>query len=148
MFIDTTSSMYLSLKLKQDANSNRYFYFFLPVETKNCINSALYDRQNMSDRRGAQLVPIGIPTLSWKTFPTKTSKILSTRNASVLMMSSSEYLFLESECSLTKYASSGPKLDFCMWGYRLFFSWSWGIVYKGWKNRKSWCFLYAWNSEI
>ena len=63
----------------------------------------------MSARRGAQFVPIGLPTICWKTFPAKTTKMLSTRNSSILMMSSSEYLCLESECSFTKYDSSCPK---------------------------------------
>ena len=35
-----------------------------------------------------------------------TTKILSTRNSTILMVSSSEYLFLESECIFTIYVSS------------------------------------------
>ena len=62
--------------------------------------------------RGAQFVPIGMPTVCWKTFPAKTTKILSTRNSSILMMSSSEYLLLESECSFTKYVSSCPNTKY------------------------------------
>ena len=88
---------------------NRDANCFLPVESKDCINSASYELRNMSVRRGAQFVPIRIPTIFCKTFPTKTTKMLSTRNSNILMMSSSEYLFLESECSFTKYASSWPK---------------------------------------
>ena len=38
-----------------------------------------------------------------------TKKMLPTRNSSILMMSSSEYLLLESECFFTKYFSSWPK---------------------------------------
>ena len=38
----------------------------------------------MSARSGAQFVPIGMPTVCWKTFPAKTTKILSTRNSSIL----------------------------------------------------------------
>ena len=53
------------------------------------MNSASYEYTNMSARRGAQLVPIGMPTICWKTFPPKTTKMLSTRNSSMLMMSSS-----------------------------------------------------------
>ena len=66
------------------------------------MNSASYEYRNMSARRRAQFVPIGMPTICWKTFPPKTMKMLSTRNSSMLMMSSSVYLFFESECSLTK----------------------------------------------
>ena len=62
----------------------------------------------MSSRRGAQFASIGMPTVCWKTFPAKTTKILSTRNSSILMVSSSEYLSLESECSITKYVSACP----------------------------------------
>ena len=47
-------------------------------------------------------------TVWWKTFPAKSTKIWSTRNSSILMLSTSEYLFLKSECSLTKYFSSCP----------------------------------------
>ena len=56
----------------------------------------------MSARRRAQFVPIGMPIICWKTFPAKTTKMLSTRNSSILIMSSSVYLFFESECSFTK----------------------------------------------
>ena len=45
-------------------------------------------------------------------FSAKTTKILSTRNSSILMMSSSEYLLLESECSFTKYVSSCPNTKY------------------------------------
>ena len=72
----------------------------------NTMKSASYEYRKMSARRRAQFVPIGMPTVCWKTFPVKTTKILSTSNSSILMMSSSEYLFLESECSFTKYVSS------------------------------------------
>ena len=53
-----------------------------------------------------------VPTVCWKTFPANTTKILSTRNSSILMMSSSEYLLLESECSFTKYVSSYPNTKY------------------------------------
>ena len=75
-----------------------------PLRTKT-MRFNLYEYRKMSARRGAQFVPIGMPTVCWKNFPAKTTKILSTRNSSILMMSSSEYLFLESECSITKYVS-------------------------------------------
>ena len=76
------------------------------------MKSASYEYRKMSARSGAQFVPIGMPTVCWKTFPAKTTKILSTRNSSILMMSSSEYLFLESECSFTKYVSSCPSTKY------------------------------------
>ena len=73
--------MYLYVKLNCDAN------FVFPVESKDCINSASYEYRNMSARKGAQFVPIEMPTICRKTFPLKTTKMLSTRNFSVLMMS-------------------------------------------------------------
>ena len=65
------------------------------------MNSASYEYRNMSARRGAQFMPIGISTICLKTFPPKTTKMLSTRNSSMLIMSFSVYFF-ESEYSLTK----------------------------------------------
>ena len=65
------------------------------------MKSASYEyRKKMSARRGAQFVPIGMPTISWKTFLPKTTKMLSTRNSRILMKSFSAYLFFESACSL------------------------------------------------
>ena len=84
--MDNTSSMYLYVKLNWDANR------FLPAESKDCMNSASYDYRNMSARREAQFVPMGMPTICWKTFPAKTTKMLSTKNSSILIMSSSVYL--------------------------------------------------------
>ena len=45
-------------------------------------------------------------------FSGKIMKILSNRNSVILMMSSSEYLFLESECSFAKYVSSYPNTKY------------------------------------
>ena len=75
----------------------------------------------MSARRGAHFVPIGIPTICWKTFPAKTTKTMSTRTSSILMTSSSEYLCLESECSSDDSDESmilrDQKLDICICDY-------------------------------
>ena len=74
LLIDNASSMYLYVKLNWDAN------FFFPVQSKYCMNSASYGYRNMSARRGAQFVPIKMPTICCKTFPLKTTwKISSTR---------------------------------------------------------------------
>ena len=123
---------------------------FFSVESKDCMNSTSYEYRKMSARRGAQYVPIGMQTVCWNTFPTKTTKILSTRNSSILMMSSSEYLFLKSECSFTKYVSSCPYTKYLylplpflkMKAVRIiqvgFFSISSEVwLYKAWKNRKT-----------
>ena len=94
--MDNTSSMYLYVKLNFDANR------FLPVESKDCMHSASYEYRNKSARKGAQFLPMDIPIICWKTFPANTKKMLSTRDSSILMMSSSVYLLFESECFLTK----------------------------------------------
>ena len=65
----------ICVKFIWDAN------FFFPVESKDCMNSASYEYRNMSARRGAQFVPIGKPTIRWKTFPPKTTKMLSSRKS-------------------------------------------------------------------
>ena len=94
--MDKTYSLYLYVKLNWDANR------FLPAESKDCMNSASYEYRNMSARRRAQIVPMGMPIICWKIIPAKTTKMLSTRNSSILIMSSSVYLLFESECSFTK----------------------------------------------
>ena len=67
------SILYLYVKLNLDANR------FLPVESKDCMNSASYEYRNMSARRGAQFVPMGMPIICWKTFPAKKCCQLETR---------------------------------------------------------------------
>ena len=65
-----------------------------------------YEYRKMLTKGGAQFVLIGMPTVCLKNFPTKTTKILSTRNSNIFMMSSAEHLFSESDCSSTKYICS------------------------------------------
>ena len=62
---------------------------FFPVERKDCMNSAVCEYRKISARIGAQFVLIEMQTVCWKTFLAKTTTILSTRNSSILMMSSS-----------------------------------------------------------
>ena len=97
LLMDNTSSMYLYINLNWDANR------FLPVESKDCMNSALCEYRNISARRGTQFVPMGMSIFCWKTFHVKTTKMLSSRISSILMTSSSLYLPFESECSFTKF---------------------------------------------
>ena len=94
------------MRLNRDANC------FFPVEREDCMKSASYEYRKMSARSGAQFVPIGMPNVCWKLFRQKPRKILSTRNSSILMMLSSEYSFLESDCSFTKYVSSCPNTKY------------------------------------
>ena len=83
-----------------------------PAESKDCMNSASYEYRNMSARRGAQFVSMGMPIMCWKIFPANTTKMLSTRNSCILMMSSSVYLLFEWECSFTKLGPSRPKTKY------------------------------------
>ena len=74
------------------------------------------------------------------------------------MMSSSEYLLLESECSFTKYVSSCPttkylylrlpflKMDNTGESVFQFAGEVW--LYKEWKNQKTWCLLHGWKLEM
>ena len=45
------------------------------------MNSASYEYRNKSARRGAHFVLMGMPIICWKTFPAKTTTMLSTRNS-------------------------------------------------------------------
>ena len=103
LLIDNRSSMYPYVKLKWDVSC------LLSFESKDCSHSASCEYRNMSVRRGAKSVAVGMPTICVKTFPPKTMKILSTRNTSMLMRSSSVYLFFDTECSLTKYGPARTK---------------------------------------
>ena len=48
------------------------------------MNSASYEYRTMSARTDTQFVPRGIPVNCWKTFHANTTKILSTRNSSII----------------------------------------------------------------
>ena len=104
--MDNTSSMYLNVRMNRDANC------FFPGKSKDCMKSASYEDIKMSARSGAQFVSIGMPTVCWKIFPAKATKILSTRNSIILMISSLECFFSESEWSFTKYVSSCPNTKY------------------------------------
>ena len=107
------------------------------------MNFASYEKKIVGEKR-AQPVPIGIPIVWWKTFPAKATKILSIRNSSILMMSFSEYLVLESECPFTKYVSSWANTKYLIILVSLFFSFSGEVwLYKTWKNRNTLCLLHG-----
>jgi hypothetical protein len=53
-------------------------------------NSDSYEHKNKSARRGAQFVPIGMPTICWNSVPPKETNMLSMRNSSILITCSSE----------------------------------------------------------
>ena len=77
----------------------------------------LWIQKNVGEKRGTSRTHWNADCLL-ANFSVKTTKILSTRNSSILMMSSSEYLFLEPEFSFTNYVSSCPNI--CIYGYRFF----------------------------
>ena len=68
----------------------------------------------MSAMKRTQFVPMGMPIICWKTFPTKTTKMSLTGNSSILMVSSLVYLLYESECSFTKRANRDLKPNVCI----------------------------------
>ena len=88
------------VKLNRDSNC------FLPVDSKECINSASVEKYVA--RRGAQLVSIGIPTICWKTFPAKTTKKLSTRNSGILII-------LKRDSCLYGYNNYWKSVEFTIW---------------------------------
>jgi hypothetical protein len=67
------------------------------------MNSASLKYKNKSANKGAQLVPMGIQAVCWKIWLPKTTKMLSMRNSNISLMSTSEYLCVESESRITKY---------------------------------------------
>ena len=79
-----------------------------PLRAKTVWNPLRMNTERCRREAGHNSYPLECRLSAGKTFPAKTTKILSTRNSSILMMSSSEYLCLESECSFTKYVSSCP----------------------------------------
>ena len=76
------------VRLNQDANC------FFPIQSKDCMNSASYEDRKISVKRGHNSYPLECRLSTGILFSVKTTKILSTRNSSILMMSSSEYLCL------------------------------------------------------
>ena len=85
--------MYLYVKLSREFANHS----FSTTVSKDCINSIeVIVYRDMSARRGENLYNIPRMTVVYlTTFPAKTDKMLSTRNSSILMMSSSRNLFLE-----------------------------------------------------
>jgi hypothetical protein len=81
--IDKTSSIYLYVKLNALAS-----WIFLCF-TRFWRNSDSYHYKNKSARRGAQFVPIGMPTTCRNSAPPKETNMLSMRNSSILITCSS-----------------------------------------------------------
>ena len=68
IFSDRTSSIQRNVKLK---DRDSFFSFFLRSP---CMKSVSYEKKNKSARRGAQFLPICMPTVCWKTTSTKNNK--------------------------------------------------------------------------
>ena len=83
--------------------------FFFPVESKDLWIPLRMSTEICRLGERHNLCPIGMPTICWKTFPPKTTKMLSTRNSSMLMMSSSVYLFFRIWVFLDKIGSFAAK---------------------------------------
>ena len=64
------------------------------------INFAKYVYKNMSARRRAQLVPYRNTDILFENLPPKTTKMMSTRNSSMPIMSSSVCFLFESKSPL------------------------------------------------
>ena len=79
LLIDKTSSIYLYVKLKALAS-----WTFLSF-TRFWRNSDSYEYKNTLGRRGAQFVPIDMPTTCWNSAPPKETNMLSMRNSSILI---------------------------------------------------------------
>ena len=67
---------------------------FLSALRRLCTNSASYEYKYTSASNVAQLVPIGMPIVSWHIRPPNTTKILSISYSSIFMTFASEYRFL------------------------------------------------------
>jgi hypothetical protein len=115
LLTDRTSSIYLNVWLK-DMTS-----ILLLSCNSFWTNYASYEYKNNSVNKGAQFVPIGIPTDSWKAWSPKTTKILYTRKPSIPLMSA------YSTCTCVGYqsfASQNMYLAFksrniCIYGFLL-----------------------------
>jgi hypothetical protein len=91
LLIDMTSSIYLNVWLKDTAS------FLLLFRNSFWTNFASYNYKNKSANKGAQFVPIGMPTDCWKTWSPKTTLILSTRKQNIPLLSTSKYVYGLSE---------------------------------------------------
>ena len=85
---------------------------FFPVESKTV---SIPDRMSIKRcwlEEGRNLLPLECRPSAGRPFPYKPRKCCQLKNSSKLLMSSPEYLFLESECSFVKYVSSCPKTKY------------------------------------
>ena len=85
-FMYICTLIYVITVLLKEIKDKKTFSFQLRGKT---MNSASYEYRNISARRGARFVHIGMPTICWKTFSPNTTRMLSTRNSCMLMMPSS-----------------------------------------------------------
>ena len=141
---------------------NRDAKCFFPVESKDCMKSASYEYRKMSARSGAQFVPIGMPTVCWKTFPAKTTKNIVNKKLKHLGDVVFRVLVFRIRVLLHKNMFLHALIpNICIYGYRFWkwrrFGWyGWVFLsisgevwlYKEWKNQKTRCLLHDWKLEI
>jgi hypothetical protein len=73
------------LKNSKDLLDNLQSRSFSQVSSIKTWNSDSYEYKNKSASRGAQFVPIGMPTSCWNSVPPKETNMLSMRNSSILI---------------------------------------------------------------
>jgi hypothetical protein len=116
-FCDFVDRIYpIELEIKDTTDTDRsasYLDIHLEIE----LRTKLYDKRddlnlpivnfpficsNIPARRGAQFVPIGMPTVCWKTRLPNIANMLSIKNSSMLKISVLENFLVESEWCFTK----------------------------------------------
>ena len=97
MFTDNASSMYMHLCMLFNLDNNWIF-----LEITDC-NIGMNLKWRLLG--GIEFIPIGMLSIYWKTFFANITNMFSIRN---FIMSSSVYLLLKSESSITKYDSTLP----------------------------------------
>ena len=80
----------------------RFVFIQKYVGRERCTNVKDQQQINITDPRHTFHVPMGMPIIGRKPFPANTTKMLSTRNSTILMMYFSVYMLFELECSFTK----------------------------------------------
>jgi hypothetical protein len=90
IYLEFDDSGQLSTKIYDKRDDFNFKIINFPNMCSNIpANSDSYEYKNKSARRGAQFVPIGMPTTCWNSVPPKETNMLSMRNSSILITCSS-----------------------------------------------------------
>ena len=92
------------------------FHYSYEAEFQRCTTVS-FNIDSLPVHAKCSTKPLSIPA-----FPAKITKMLTTRNSSILMMSSSEYLFWSQNIPSQGMLLRDPTLDICICGYRF---WKW-----------------------